>query len=401
MRLRWFAFPALALAGLGVVGLALAGFVILVAYPNLPSIEALTEYQPKIPLRVYTADGVLIGEFGEERRSLVSIEEVPELMKQAILAAEDERFYQHTGVDYHGVLRAAYSNLLTGGKTQGASTITMQVARNFFLSREKTLTRKLYEALLAFKIENSLSKDQILEIYINQIYLGQRAYGFGAAAQVYFGKTLPQLNASEMAMLAGLPKAPSSFNPVANPKRAKQRQQYILKRMRDLNVLNDDQYKEALAAPLSVRRDSAMEYEIHAEYVAEMVRQVMYERYPDDVYSRGFRVYTTITRGDQEAAYSALRQGLLEYDKRHGYRGPEGFVDIKEEASEEDYEEALQDHPDSDDLLAALVLEQRTPLAKRIRPGAVIRILKDAKGNWQIVQLPDAEGAFISVNPQN
>jgi penicillin-binding protein 1A len=431
MRLRWFAFPALALAGLGVAGLALAGFVVLVAYPNLPSIEALTEYQPKIPLRVYTADGVLVGEFGEERRSLVNIEDVPELMKQAILAAEDERFYQHTGVDYHGVLRAAYSNLLTGGKTQGASTITMQVARNFFLSREKTLTRKLYEALLAFKIENSLSKDQILEIYINQIYLGQRAYGFGAAAQVYFGKTLPQLNASEMAMLAGLPKAPSSFNPMINPKRAKQRQQYVLKRMRDLNVLNDEQYKEALAAPLSVRRDSAMEYEIHAEYVAEMVRQVMYERYPDDVYSRGFRVYTTLTRADQEAAYAALRQGLFEYDKRHGYRGPEGFVDIKE-ASEEDYEEALQDHPDSDDVLAALVLEAapkkvtayrrggetitvqgeglqfaermldpRTPLAKRIRPGAVIRILKDAKGNWQIVQLPDAEGAFISVNPQN
>src|SRR5262252_2913945 len=430
MRLRWFAFPALALAGLGVAGLALAGFVVLVAYPNLPSIEALTEYQPKIPLRVYTADGVLIGEFGEERRSVVSIEDVPGLMKNAILAAEDERFYQHTGVDYHGVLRAAYSNLLTGGKTQGASTITMQVARNFFLSREKTLTRKLYEALLAFKIENSLTKDQILEIYINQIYLGQRAYGFGAAAQVYFGKTLPQLNAAEMAMLAGLPKAPSSFNPVANPKRAKQRQQYILKRMRDLNVLNDEQYKEALAAPLSVRRDSAMEYAIHAEYVAEMVRQVMYERYPDEVYSKGFRVYTTITRVDQEAAYSALRAGLLDYDKRHGYRGPEGFVDIKE-ATEEDYEEALQDHPDSDDLLAALVLEAapkkvtayrrggetvtiqgeglqfaermldpRTPVSKRIRPGAVIRILKDDKGNWQIVQLPDAEGAFISANPQ-
>jgi penicillin-binding protein 1A len=431
MRLRWFAFPALALAGLGVAGLALAGFVVLVAYPNLPSIEALTEYQPKIPLRVYTADGVLIGEFGEERRSVVSIEEVPDLMKKAILAAEDERFYQHTGVDYHGVLRAAYSNLLTSGKTQGASTITMQVARNFFLSREKTLTRKLYEALLAFKIENSLSKDQILEIYINQIYLGQRAYGFGAAAQVYFGKTLPQLNAAEIAMLAGLPKAPSSFNPVINPKRAKQRQLYVLRRMRDLALLDEQQYAEAQAAPITVRRESATEYEIHAEHVAEMVRQVMYERYPDEVYSRGFRVYTTIKRADQEAAYAALRQGLLEYDRRHGYRGPEGFVDLKD-AGEEDYEEVLQDYPDSDDLLAALVLEAtpkrisvyrrggetvaisgeglqfaermldpRTPLARRIRPGAVIRIQKDEKNNWQIVQIPDAEGAFISVNPQD
>src|SRR3979490_1265522 len=304
MWLRWFAFPVLALAGVGVLSLALGGFVILLAYPNLPSFEALTEYQPKIPLRVYTADGLLIGEFGEERRSVVSIEEVPPLMKQAILAAEDERFYQHTGVDYHGVLRAAYSNLVTGGKTQGASTITMQVARNFFLSREKTLTRKLYEALLAFKIENSLGKDQILEIYINQIYLGQRAYGFGAAAQVYFGKTLSQLNPAEIAMLAGLPKAPSSFNPVINPKRAKQSQLYVLQRMRAL----------------------------------------------------AFLVYTTLPRADQEAAYAALRQGLLEYDRRHGYRGPEGFVDLKD-AQEEDYEETLQHHPDSDRLLARLVLD--------------------------------------------
>jgi penicillin-binding protein 1A len=431
MWLRWFAFPVLALAGVGVLSLALAGFVILLAYPNLPSIEALTEYQPKIPLRVYTADGSLIGEFGEERRSVVSIEEVPSLMKQAILAAEDERFYQHTGVDYHGVLRAAYSNLLTGGKTQGASTITMQVARNFFLSREKTLTRKLYEALLAFKIENSLSKDQILEIYINQIYLGQRAYGFGAAAQVYFGKTLSQLNSAEIAMLAGLPKAPSSFNPVINPKRAKQRQLYVLRRMHELALLDGEQYEEAQKIPISVKREAVTEYETHAEFVAEMVRQLLYERYPEDVYSRGFRVYTTITRADQEAAYAALRQGLLEYDRRHGYRGPEGFVDLKD-AQEEDYEETLQDHPDSDDLLAALVLEatpkrvtayrrggetvtvsgeglkfaermldSRTPPTRRIRRGAVIRIQKDEHDDWQIVQLPEAEGAFISVNPQD
>src|SRR6266487_2438130 len=431
MWLRWFAFPVSAQAGVLVLRLALAGFVILLSYPNLPSIEALTEYQPKIPLRVYTADGVLIGEFGEERRSVVSIEEVPSLMKQAILAAEDERFYQHTGVDYHGVLRAAYSNLVTGGKTQGASTITMQVARNFFLSREKTLTRKLYEALLAFKIENSLSKDQILEIYINQIYLGQKAYGFGAAAQVYFGKTLSQLNSAEIAMLAGLPKAPSSFNPVINPKRAKQRQLYVLRRMHELAALDGEQYEEAQKLPISVKREAVTEYEIHAEFVAEMVRQLLYERYPEEVYSRGFRVYTTISRVDQEAAYAALRQGLLEYDRRHGYRGPEGFVDLKD-AQEEDYEEILQDHPDSDDLLAALVLEatpkrvtayrrggetvtvsgeglkfaermldSRTPPTRRIRRGAVIRIQKDDHDDRQIVQLPETEGAFFSVNPQD
>jgi penicillin-binding protein 1A len=431
MWLRWFAFPALALAGLGVVGLALGGFVTLLAYPNLPSIEALTEYQPKIPLRVYTSDGVLIGEFGEERRSVVRMEEVPALMKQAILAAEDERFYQHTGVDYQGVLRAAYSNLVAGSKTQGASTITMQVARTFFLSREKTLTRKLYEALLAFKIENSLTKDQILEIYINQIYLGQRAYGFGAAAQVYFGKTLSQLNEAEIAMLAGLPKAPSLFNPVINPKRAKQRQLYVLRRMHELALINDEQYEQVQTVPISVKRETVTEYEIHAEFVAEMARQLLHERYPEDVYSRGFRVYTTVTRSDQEAAYTALRQGLLEYDRRHGYRGPEGFIDLKD-AQEEDYEEALQDYSDSDDILAALVLEatpkrvkayrrggetvtvsgeglkfaermldSRTPPNRRIRRGAVIRIQKDNTKNWQIVQIPDAEGAFISVNPQD
>lgn len=430
MWLRWFVFPALALAGMAAVCLALAGFVVLLAYPNLPSIEALTEYQPKIPLRVYTADGVLIGEFGEERRSLVRIDEVPVLMKQAILAAEDERFYQHTGVDYQGVLRAAYSNLLTGSKTQGASTITMQVARNFFLTREKTLTRKLYEALLAFKIENSLTKDQILEIYINQIYLGQRAYGFGTAANIYFGKNLAQLSTAEIAMLAGLPKAPSLFNPVINPKRARQRQLYVLRRMRELAMIDDEEYENAQVAQISVRRESITEYAIHAEFVAEMVRQVVYERYPDEAYTRGFRVYTTITRSDQEAAYAALRRGLLEYDRRHGYRGPEGFVDLKD-SQEEEYEEALQDYPDSDDLLAAVVLEAapkrvrayrrggetvtlsgdglrfaermldaRTPQNRRIRRGAVIRVQKEG-ANWQIAQIPEAEGAFISLSPQD
>jgi penicillin-binding protein 1A len=430
MWLRWFAFPVAALAGLGVVGLALAGFMLLLAYPNLPSIEALTDYQPKIPLRIYTADGVLIGEFGEERRSVVRIAEVPAVMKQAILAAEDERFYTHTGVDYIGVARAAYSNIVTGGKTQGASTITMQVARNFFLSREKTLTRKLYEALLAFKIEKSLTKDQILEIYINQIYLGQRAYGFAAAAQTYFGKSLAQLNAAEAAMLAGLPKAPSTFNPVVNPKRAKQRQLYVLRRMHELGHLNDTQFADSQKTALQVKRE-INEFAVHAEFVAEMVRHMLYERYPDDVYTRGFRVYTTITRADQEAAYAALRKGLLDYDRRHGYRGPEAYVDMKT-ADEDDYEDALQDRPDSDDLLAALVLEanpkqvkvfrrggetltitgdglkfaarmldEKAPPNRKIRPGALVRIQKDDKNRWNIAQLPEAEGAFMSMNPED
>jgi len=432
MQLRWLAYPIMVLGAVGAMGVAVAGFMLLLALPNLPSIEALTDYQPKIPLRVYTSDGVLIGEFGEERRSLVTMAEVPEVMKNAILAAEDERFYQHTGVDYVGVLRAAYSNLLTGGRRQGASTITMQVARNFFLSSEKTLTRKVYEALLAFKIEANLSKDQILEIYINQIYLGQRAYGFAAAAQIYFGKSLAQLSPAEAAVLAGLPKAPSSYNPIANPKRAKQRQLYVLRRMHELGHLNDAQFAEAQKAPIVVKHEID-DYKVHGEYVAEMVRQMLHERYPDEVYSRGFRVYTTIDKNDQEFAYRAVRRGLLDYDRRHGYRGPEGYAELDgNDENDEDYEEALADHPDSDDILAALVLEagpqrvrawrrggenveisgdglrfaarmleDKAPPNKRIRRGAIIRIAKGEKGHWQILQLPAAEAAFISLNPED
>ena len=251
MWLRFLAFPLALLAGIAAIGACAVGLVFVLAWPNLPSLDVLTDYQPKIPLRVYSAEGVLIGEFGEERRAVVKIGEVPEVLKRSILAAEDERFYQHAGIDYMGVMRAALSNLSSGGRRQGASTITMQVARNFFLSSEKTLTRKLYEALLSFKIEQNLQKDQILELYVNQIYLGQRAYGFGAAAQIYFGKPLDKLTLAEAAMLAGLPKAPSTYNPVVNPQRAKQRQLYVLRRMKDLGHVTEQQYTEAAKAPLA------------------------------------------------------------------------------------------------------------------------------------------------------
>jgi penicillin-binding protein 1A len=419
------------LAGLALVGLLLGAFLLLVALPKVPSIEALTDYQPKVPLRVYTADGALIGEFGEERRAVVRINEVPELMKHAILAAEDERFYQHQGVDYVGVMRAAYSNLVAGGRRQGASTITMQLARNFFLSSEKTLTRKLYEALLAFKIESQLTKDQILEIYVNQIYLGQRAYGFAAASQIYFGKALQNVTPAEAAMLAGLPKAPSSFNPVVNPKRAKVRQVYVLRRMHELGYLDDTQLAEAQKQELRVRRDID-DFSVHAEFAAEMVRQLLHERYPNDVYTRGFRVYTTLTKRDQDTAYHALRRGVLDYDRRHGYRGPEGYADLPAGAAEEGLEDVLQEFPDSDDLLAAIVLEaspkqvrayrrggetvtipeaglrfvssalaEKTPPNRRIRRGAVIRVQKDDKGAWQVLQLPDVESAFLALDPHS
>src|SRR5947207_1682861 len=354
MWLRFLGFPLALAAGLAAAAVLVLGLVVVLAYPNLPELGALTAYQPKIPLRIYSAEGTLIGEFGEERRAVVAIADVPPQLKHAIIAAEDERFYQHPGIDYIGVLRAAYANLVAGGRRQGASTITMQVARNFFLSSEKTLTRKLCEALLAFKIEHSLTKEQILELYVNQIYLGQRAYGFGAASQIYFGKALDKLTLAETAMLAGLPKAPSLYNPVANPQRAKQRQQYVLRRMSELGHISAAQYEEAVHAPIRTRRE-VNEYSVHAEYAAEMVRQAIAEHYPEEVYTRGFRVYTTIRKADQEAAYLALRRGVLEYDRRNGYRGPEGYRELPAKPDDDDYDEALNDHPDSDDLVAAIV----------------------------------------------
>lgn len=403
----------------------------MLAYPSLPSLEVLTEYKPKIPLRIYSAEGFLIGEFGEERRELVGIDEVPDLMKKAILAAEDDRFYEHGGIDYTGVLRAAYYNFTAGGVKQGASTITMQVARNFFLSKERTLTRKFNEVLLAFKIERHLSKDEILQLYVNHIYLGQRAYGLAAAAQTYFAKDLEQLNIAEMAMLAGLPKAPSTYNPIVNPKRAKLRQMYVLRRMHELRFIDDSQLEAAQQHQLIIKR-GAQEFPVKADFLAEMVRQIVYERFHEDTYSQGIRVYTTIRQQDQEAAYKAVRKNLLEYDQRHGYRGPEGYIDLRKDTSEEFLEDALQEVADNDDLIPAVVLEankksvrayckggqvaeisgnslkfvqlslsSKIALSQRIRPGSLIRVQKNDKGLWQIIQLPQAEAAFISANPQN
>lgn len=430
---RWLGFLLLAILGAGLLGALLAAFAAIIAYPSLPSLETLTDYRPKIPLRVYTADGYLIGEFGEERRNVVRIETVPKLMVHAILAAEDERFYQHGGVDYVGVLRAAYSNFSSGAARQGASTITMQVARNFFLTKEKTLARKFSEALLALKIEHILSKDKILELYINQIYLGQRAYGFAAAAQTYFGKPLDQLNLGEMAMLAGLPKAPSRDNPIDNPKRAKQRQQYVLRRMLDLKLITDEQYRTAGAQPIVVKQEQ-QEFAVKGDYVAEMVRQAMYEQYQDEAYTRGFNVYTTVLKSHQDAAYAALRDGVMEYDRRHGYRGPEGYIELPRDPSQAEniIDDALSEVSESGDLIPAVVLEasprlvkayvkggetvdisgeglkfvkenigERVKLRQRIRRGSLIRLQKDERDQWQITQLPAVEAALVSLNPKD
>ncbi|MDE2440535.1 MAG: penicillin-binding protein 1A [Betaproteobacteria bacterium] len=431
--LRLFLYPVIFLLGLAAIGIAMVLIVLVLTYPNLPSLEALTDYRPKIPLRVYTADGFLIGEYGEERRAVVAIQDVPPIMKNAILSAEDDRFYQHGGIDYTGILRAAGANLIGGGKRQGASTITQQVARNFFLTGEKTYTRKLYEALLSFKIESNLTKDQIFELYINQIFLGQRAYGFAAAAQIYFGKPLKDISIAEAAMLAGLPKAPSAYNPIVNPSRAKIRQQYVLRRMHELGHITDTQYAAALKEPLVVKRELAG-YAVHAEYVAEMARQITAERFPEDVYSRGMKVYTTIIKAEQEAAYNSLRKGVMDYDRRHGYRGAESYLDIKDIKSDQDetIDEALQDIADAGDLIPALVLaadnrqirayrkggeivtltgdatkfaakmlDDKAPPNKRLKRGAIIRLQKDDKGNWQISQLPEVESAFVAIAPQD
>ncbi|MGF6808923.1 penicillin-binding protein 1A [Paraburkholderia sp. Clong3] len=425
-------FVGLIVAGIVCVALVL-GYALVVATPNLPSLDALTDYQPKVPLRIYTADHVLIGEFGAERRDIVHIQDVPDSLKKAILAIEDARFYEHGGVDLTGIARAGFVALTNGHATQGASTITMQVARNFFLSSEKTYTRKIYEMLLAYKIESKLSKDQILEVYMNQIYLGQRAYGFASAARVYFGKDLKDLTLAESAMLAGLPKAPSAYNPVVNPKRAKVRQEYILQRMYELHYITQEQYDEASRQRLVVK-GMGKEYSVHAEYVAEMVRQMMYAQYREEAYTRGLNVVTTIDSADQDVAYHAVRKGLMDYERRHGYRGPEAFIDLPADADEREQaiDDALLEHPDNGEIIAAVVtaaspkqvqaafidgnvatiqgdglryaqfaLGPRAQPNQRIRPGAIVRLVKNDEGDWSITQLPQVEGAFISLVPQD
>ncbi|MEZ5701803.1 MAG: penicillin-binding protein 1A [Burkholderiaceae bacterium] len=409
------------------VGIALA-----VAYPNLPDVTDLADYRPKLPLRVYTSDGVLISEFGEERRNLLPFKDIPEVMKNAVLAIEDSRFFEHSGVDYRGMVRAALANL-GRAKSQGASTITMQVARNVFLSAEKSYTRKIYEVLLTFKLEYSLTKEQILEIYMNQIFLGQRAYGFAAAAQTYFDKPLKDVTVAEAAMLAGLPKAPSAYNPISNPKRARVRQLHIIDRMRENGFISGDEAQRAKDEPLKVRYQPR-EISVHAEYVAEMVRQAMVSQYGEEAYTRGLMVTTSLVSSEQRLAYKALRDGVTTYDARQRYRGPEAFIDLPEDkqARDDAIDEILVDHPDNGDLLSAVVLEASpskvvvvrqdgepieiagkglkavasglSPKAKSemlIRPGAVVRLIKEGEKGWRLSQVPEVEAAFVAMDPRS
>jgi penicillin-binding protein 1A len=423
------ALAGLALAG-ALMGLMLVAIALSVAYPNLPAISGLTDYRPKLPMRIYSADNVLLGEFGEERRNFAPISEIPKVMQQAVLAIEDSRFYQHSGVDYKGVLRAGVAHL-SESRSQGASTITMQVARNFYLSTEKTFTRKIYEVLLALKIESQLSKEQILELYMNQIYLGQRAYGFAAASEVYFGKALKDVTVAEAAMLAGLPKAPSAYNPVVNPKRATERQQYIIDRMLDNDFITPEQHAAAKAQVLRYRPPA--DVAVHAEHVAEVARQLIFSQYAAETYTRGLNVFLTLDSAEQMVAYRALRKGIMDYERRQVYRGPEAYIDLPANPKDVDARvaEALQDHPDNDELKAAVALEAgpkkvvamlqsgetvnvageglkpaTSGLADKgnpktqIRRGAVIRLIKGPKGDWSITQQPEVEGAFVALDPR-
>ena len=420
------------MAACGVIVALLVGVALAMAYPQLPDVTALSDYRPKLSMRVYSVEGTQIGEFGEERRNFMPFKDIPKVMKDAVLAIEDARFYQHGGVDYIGLLRASLANL-GRAKSQGASTITMQVARNVYLSSEKTFTRKIYEILLTTKLEHNLSKDQIFEIYLNQIYLGNRAYGFAAASEAYFGKPLKNISIAEAAMLAGLPKAPSAYNPISNPKRARSRQLYIIERMEENGFITREQAASAKLEDLKIR--TAMSgLNTHADYVAEMARQLMFAQYGTEIYTRGLNVYTTIRASDQQAAYFALRQGIMDYERRQHYRGPEKFITLPSTPSEmEDaIDDALIEQGDKGDLLAAVVIEA-TPKKVRavrrngetleitgeglqpvqsglsdkaqpnikLRPGALIRVTKTPKNIWEITQLPEVEGAFVAIDPRN
>ena len=415
------------------IGAALLGVMaVLLTNDRLPALDALLDYRPRIPLRVYTADGKLIGEFGEERRTFTRIGDIPEVMKNAILAAEDARFFDHAGVDPVGVIRAAVVNLAAGGIEQGSSTITMQLAREFFLSPERTYTRKITEILLALRIEETLTKEQIFELYMNQIFLGKHSYGFAAAARTYFDKSLSELSPAEAAMLAGLPKAPSRFNPLVNPRRATERQRYILRRMRENNFLTEAQYRDALEEKLHYSSPSP-DYADVAPYVAELARQLAYDLFQDETYGAGLNVHTTIDSRDQQQANDAIRRGVLEFDRKYGYRGPEGFIElaggsalaaqvdrtIGERAAVDDFPAAVVLAADPKEVrlargggqelsitgnglrFVARALNPRTPAAKRIRPGAIVRIAQRQDGGWEITQTPEVQAAFVAADPRD
>lgn len=419
----------------------LAGIAAIVLYfqlaPTLPSTEILKDVHMQVPLRIYAGDDVLIGEYGEMKRTPLAYEAIPELMIKAVLAAEDDRFFSHPGVDYQGLLRAGLHLARTGEKGQGGSTITMQVARNFFLSSEKTFTRKLTEILLALKIDRELGKEEILELYLNKIFLGQRAYGVAVAAQTYYGKDIQDLTLAQYAMLAGLPKAPSTLNPVTNPGAALQRRGYVLGRMLTLGYISRQAYEQAMDSGITASLH-ALSTDLEAAYVAEMARSWALERYGDTAYTVGYKIYTTIDPTLQRAANKALRENLLAYDRRHGYRGIEAHVDLEKNPAFDDWDRALSSYATVGQLYPALViaLEQQEALVYQpgfgllllgwdglswarqhisenslgsapktadeiLQPGDVIRVRLADNCRWQLAQIPAASAALIALRPQD
>jgi penicillin-binding protein 1A len=427
--------------GLALFGLGTGATALILTYlylePDLPNVEQLRDVRLQVPLRIYSQDQRLIAEFGEKRRIPLKYNEIPDKMIRAFLAAEDDRFFEHPGVDYHGILRAALQLIMTGERRQGGSTITMQVARNFFLSREKTFARKIKEIFLSFRIEQELSKKEIFELYLNKIYLGHRSYGVGAAAQVYYGKPIDQLTLAQTAMIAGLPKAPSTTNPVTNPERAQLRRDYVLGRMASLGFINEQERITAELTPVTATLHTASP-EVEAPYLAEMVRAEIIERYGPDAYTNGYQIYTTLDSRHQQAANSALRQALQEYDKRHGYRGPEQHIDLK---TTEDLDGYLSDQIRIGDLIPAVVTEVgeqsvkaytgngefieieweglnwarpyikenvRGPAPKTaadiLKAGDLIRLLQTSTAEeekWRLAQIPAVSGALVSLDPQS
>ena len=414
----------LSAATLTIVSVTLVA-VITVIWPDLPPTSEVQDIRLKEPLRIYSIDGRLIGEFGDERRITVRIEDTPQELINAILAAEDDRFFSHHGVDPLGVVRALIINLKSRETRQGASTITMQVARNYFLSREKTYSRKLKEALLAFRLERELDKSQILELYVNKIFLGHRSFGFQAAAAFYYNKPLSELTLAQSAMLAGLPKAPSSINPVSNPARALERRNYVLRRMHGLKLIDDTAFAEATSKPLTAARHR-QEIEVNAPYISEMVRDYMFSRYGQSAYEFGYRVYTTVDGRYQSAAREALTNGLLAYGERHGYQGPAGYIDPAKTTGTTERIEALAQYRVIGGLRPAMVLRpggdalevltadrqtlsmdyqgwrwtSRSP-SQLLHPGDVIYISGNHQDELRLAQVPRVQGSLVSLNPSD
>lgn len=412
---------------------------------DLPSVEKLTEIKLSVPLKIFTADKKLIAEYGSQRRKFLSLDEVPELFVKAFIAAEDASFYKHSGIDWVAIIRAGLEYVKTGQKRRGGSTITMQVARNFYLTRKKTFTRKIKELMLATQIERELSKQKILELYLNKIFLGHRSYGIGAAAQVYYGKRVDELSLDQIAVIAGLPKAPSKTNPITNPKAAKNRRNYVLERMLKLNMITKSQFEAAYQSDITAKWHGHP-VEAYAPYVAEMVRERMLERYGQSAYEGGLSVVTTINSDLQKSARRAIKEGLIAYDKRHGYRGPEAKLSREQLLSSSSLFKSLSEFSELSEMKVGVVTDladnqilvwsqdsgeislsyesvkwarryiDRDTLGKTPSTadeifdiGDVIRILPERSLNskvddsqkWRFVQKPEVEGALISLNPNN